>query len=329
MIAELLLYQAQQNNDLASNGGRLTSTTIADNVKNNLWPDVPEAERTAGSNKYRKFFIKVDDPENLAYQNTRVFVETHSPGDDSVTIFAGTQRNTQGDLSSPRLYGAGDLDANVSAMDPTIDVLTEGSALGIFQDGDTIRISDKATVSGPGNEEFLTLAATGAVSYLGNVATLTLAAGQEPQNAYSTTNTRVASVIEHGNVDTSIDNVTVTSAAGTFDDTQVTQEHRSTVEETWTVTFTSSTEFSVSGDTLGSIGTGNVSTTFAPNNPDFSLPYMSIPAAAWGGTFIISDTVSFQTHPAAIPVWQNRDVPVGATSLAGNQVKVAVAGQSA
>lgn len=43
--------------DAAGNGGRMSATALADNVKNALLLDVRQAERLAGSDKWRKLFI--------------------------------------------------------------------------------------------------------------------------------------------------------------------------------------------------------------------------------------------------------------------------------
>jgi hypothetical protein len=42
------------NTTPAQNGGRMASTQLVSGVKNNLFPDVSQAERLAGSVKWRK-----------------------------------------------------------------------------------------------------------------------------------------------------------------------------------------------------------------------------------------------------------------------------------
>ena len=174
VAAELEWYQPAVRNDTTSNGGRMTATVITSGVKNNIWPDVPQAERIAGSNKYRKVFIKVSNDDDDTLFSSRIFVETFTPGDDAVLIFAGTQTDTQNDLTgSERLYGSGQLAANVSAAATVITVDTEGASFNYFQDGDTIRISDKTDVNdNVNNEEFATI--VGTPSYSSDQATITL-----------------------------------------------------------------------------------------------------------------------------------------------------------
>jgi len=239
---EIKLYRSETVNDTDSNGGVMSTTEVADGVKNNVWPDVPQAERTAGSVKYRKAFIKVANDDDLALVDPRIFVETHTPGDDSIVLMTGTQADTQAEADDyTRFYGAGDLDANVSAAATIIDVNVEvGNDSGnheIFQNGDLIRISDKASVdAGTGNVEFLRLDATTGVSWNGLKATLTFESGVELANGYTATETRVASVIEADDIKATSTGWGESSTSGTYDETTypVVLDSIGSIEQTWT-----------------------------------------------------------------------------------------------
>ena len=316
-------------NDSASNGGRMSAVALVDSVKNNVWPDVPQSERTAGSTKYRKLFCHVANDDDLILQSVRAFLEKHSPGDDSVTIFAGTFEDTQADLTgSERAYGTGQLDATVLAAVTTIDVITEGAALDLFQNGDTVRISDKEGVAGAGNEEYVTLNA--ATTYAGDVATLTFA---EPlANGYAAAATRVASVIDLPDVAASVSGWAESAAgSGTYDEagSPLALDHIGSVSQLWTITFTGATTFDVTGDQVGSVGSGSTGADFAPNNPDHAKPYFTLLLAGWAGVWANLDTVTFRTDPAGFAVWEKRVIPPGAASLAGNEVTLGVDGASA
>ncbi len=335
---EIKLYKSATVNDTASNGGVMSTNEIADGIKNNVWPDVPQAERTAGSTKYRKTFIKVANDDDLTLVDPRIFVETHTPGDDSIVLMAGTQTDTQADADDyTRFYGAGDLNADVSATATTIDVNVEsGNESGgheIFQNGDLIRISDKATVdAGSGNTEFLRLDATTGVSWAGTVATLTFEAGAQLANGFLAAETRVASVVEPSDIAASSDGWGESSASGTYDETTYppVTDSIGSIEQTWTISFSDATNFSCTGDTVGSVGSGSIGGgDFAPNNADFSKPYFTLTDAGWGGTWANGDTITFTTHPAATAVWQKRTVPAGASSLSGDKVIIAISGESA
>lgn len=329
---EIIVRRSANVSATAANGGRMiaSNTALISGVKNNIWPDVNESERTNGSTLYRKVFMHIANDDDLTLVQARAFIETPTPGDDSVTMFPGTFTDTQANITgTERKYGCGYLNANAAIGANTIQVLTEGASLGIFVVGDKIRISDKASVSAAvGNEQVLTIAA-GGISYAGNIATLTTV---ETLNfGFAASNTRVASMLQAGDVKGTVASFTKTSASGTTDTVgaPITVDSISGIEQNWTITFTSGTAFSCSGDTVGAVGSGNVSSSFQPTNSNFAKPYFVIPAAFWGGSFLAGDTVTFTTHPCAIPLWLRRDIPVGANSLTGNSVFFGLDGESA
>lgn len=332
--SELVWRTSEEMSDAGTNGGKMTGTAIASAVKNNVWPDVPQGERTAGSLKYRKVHIHVANDEDLTLVQARVFVETATPGDDSVTIFAGNFTDMQsGVTGSERKFGGGQLNADVTAgasqLTVAVDVATDevASALALFQDGDLIRISDKTDVNDIGNaEEYVTI--SGTPSYAGDVATIDITGTLS--NSYTAANTRVSSVYEVGDVEASYASFSVTSASGSYDDSTypLAIDHIGGVEANWSLTFTSATDFDIYRDG-SNIGSGNVSTNVQPTNTNYSKPYFVMDWNGFGGSFLSGDTITFTTHPAAIPLWYRRRVPAGANSLSGNKVIVGIDGQSA
>lgn len=337
--SEIKWYQPAVINDTVANGGPLSANEIPDGVKNNVWPDVPQAERTAGSIKYRKSFIKIDNDADLSLIDAKVFVETHTAGDDAIVIMAGTQIDTQAEADGySRFYGSGNLNANATALDTSLSVIVEpgNAAAGhaIFQDGDLIRISDQADVNDSGgNSEFIRLASSGGVSWSGDLATLTFDAGQSLANSYLASQTKVGSVLECGTIEASVDGWGISSASGSYDDTSYPPllDHIGSIEQGWILTFSDASNFSCSGNTVGSVGGGAIGGgDFAPVNPDFSKPYFTLSDGTppWGGTWTSGDTLSFTTHPAAVALWEKRTVPAGADSLSGNKVIIAISGES-
>lgn len=310
-----------------TNGGRMSSNLVVSGIKNNLFPDIPESERVAGSTSYRKVFIHVANDSDLTLIAPKVFVETRTPGDDSVVFIVGTQRDTQSALvgTEPK-YGSGPLNATVSSGVTQITVMTESSSLNIFPIGRVIRISDRASVSASGNEEYRTVTDC---TYVGNVATITFSGGL--LSGYSSTNTKVASVYEPGDVKVTVANFTVTSSQGTYNSAgyPILGDSIASIEQDWTLTFQSPTTFIVVGDTVGQVGTTySISSDQSPVNPDYSKPYFTIRAIGFGGTWVANNTITFRTSPASIPLWYRRDVPAGANSLSGNSVIVACDGES-
>lgn len=315
----------------ATNGNVMGTAVSASGAKNNVFPDVPSSERTAGSTVYRKMFILVNNSESdgngnlgLALIAPKLFVETRTPGDDAVNLFLGTQSDTEADLTgSEDLYGMGVLTNPVSGGASSITVTVEDwSGLPIFRNGDTIRISDKTDINDAGNnEEYHVI--NGVPSPSGNQITLTLTGTLA--NGYSA-GAKVSSVIEPADVECSVDGFS-NNGTGTFSAAGITTDNTGTIEMDWTLTFDTSTAYTVRDSSAQSVGSGNVGSDFTPNNPNGGT-YFTLLSASFGGTFTGNDTIDFSTHPAAIPVWYRRDVPAGASSLSGNSVIVAVDGES-
>lgn len=304
--SDIKRFRATTNDDTGSNGGRMTAVEVAD-ITGILWPSAADAERAAGSTKYRKLFHANHNADDEAAYNVRFVLDEPTTGDDALYLFPGTATDTQSGISSPDLFGAGLLDAGVLVNDTEIDVAVEDGAVIIFRDTEQIRIKDGAA------EEWATI--SGTPSVVGDIVTITLAAGLA--NAWSS-GAQVSSAIEVSDLTPTVTNKVVTSAAGTFDETDITLDNKGTIYDTWTLTFSDATNFSAAGSFKGAVGSGVIGSTFAPNNADYSQPYFSIPAAAWGGTFANGDTVVFVTHPAAAGIWEKRVIPAGAASKKDN-----------
>ena len=57
---------------------------------------------------------------------------------------------------------------------------------------------------------------------------------------------------------------------------------------------------------------------FSPTNPNSGQPYFTIDKDGWGGTWIAGNTVVFQTHPGAVPVWMKEVVPAATSEEPDN-----------
>lgn len=311
--SEIKLYGSSVVNDDVTNGNVMGNILIVSGVKNNIFPDVPDSERTSGSTKYRKVFWKVENVNNDSFDNIRVYMTKPTNGNDYVSWFVGNQVNVQNDITgSEREYGVGFLKNNISSGATSLVVTVEDSSLtDIFQNGDTIWIGDGV------NEEFhenITVSSSGSDVTI----TLDSAAGDSINTNFSSSDTVVASCYVIASLKATYDNLTITSTAGTFDDVNypILLEGTGAIEDTWTVTFTSATDFDVSGTLTGSVGSGSISSDFSPPNPNFAgFNYFTIQANAWGGTWAANDTLVFDTHPYAIPMWFKRVVPAGANTV--------------
>lgn len=329
---EIKRYKAITNNDTTGNGGRMSTNIITSNVRNALFPNVSEAERTSGITRWRKFFIKIANDDDLTFYNTKYHLTSISTADDYIAVTSGNQINTQGDLSSPRIYGCGSLAANISSGDSIITVNIEGenstawNNLNIFN---TV-VADNIIWIGDGtnNEYFENVSATKS----NNTYTLTLNSGDTVANSYSNTDTHIASCINTGDIACSFDTVVVTSTAGTFDTATypIILDNIGTVYDSWTLTFTNATTYSISGLYEGALGSGgNISSNASPINPFFAKKYFTIPYTAFGGTFATGDTITFKTYPAAIPIFMREIVPAGTVSSANNTWSDRLIGESA
>jgi hypothetical protein len=315
----------------AQNGGRMAFGQIVSGVKNNLFPDVSLAERAAGSIKWRKAFIHINSPVNLALLNARVFMDAPTPGGDFVLFHPGTQTDTE-DQVAARPYGVGQLADAVASGATLVQVLCEDAdrfaALQPFRVGDLIRVSDRPSTGGAGNEEWVTISA---ITYDGSTMDITVTPAL--QNAYAVEGTVVSSVLQVGNVAGSADAIQVTSAGGVFESAipgNLVVPSRGAIEEAWTLTFTNATSFTASGTVTGALALGGSTTAdYAPVNSATGNPYFTIKGTAWGGSFAANDTVSFSTHPASIPIWYRREVPAGTATLANDVASLAIHGESA
>jgi len=315
----------------AQNGGRMAGAQLVSGVKNNLFPDVSQAERLAGSVKWRKAFVHIHSAQDTALLNARLFLDALTPAGDFVLFQPGTQSDTENQISG-RPYGIGTLSAPVAAGSTQLRVVgehpTEYATLQPFRVGDLVRVADRPSTGGAGNEEWVTISA---ISYGADFATIDLASPLA--NAYATAATLVSSVFEVASVIASVSGVVVTSANGSFDAATVGNliaHNKGAVADTWTLTFTGATTYTVAGTSIGSLAsTGSTSADYAPINPSTGSPYFTIKALGWSGTFQAANTMTFTTQPAAIPIWYRRQVPAGTSSVANDYTSLALHGESA
>jgi hypothetical protein len=336
--SDLKFYRSATVSDAATNGGRMSATQVISGAAANLFEAVGGSERTAGSEKFRKLFCKNANDDDIALQYAKIFIDKNTPGDDRFTFFGATQIDTQADiLGSEKQYGAGVLAGNVIAGATTLDVIWE-SLDAAPEDGDLLRITDKADINAAGNEEFVLI--DGAPVGSGLEFTVSLATAL--QNGYSASNTRVAQVYEpldpnevdsdpalQNQIKARITGVDVTSAAGTLDDAYLLGDNIGSIEQLWTLTFTSGTAYNIVGDIVGSVGSGTISGGASPNNASFSKPYFVLQSAGFGGTWLSGDVIVFETHPSAAPIWVQRVVPAGAAAIGSNTAILALKGESA
>jgi hypothetical protein len=302
----------------AQNGGRMLATAIASAVKNNLFPDTRTAERTNGSDVWRKLFVHVSTTGNEQFLDASACLQAPTSGDDYTLLYAGSAIDTQ-DQVSGRPYGIGTTAAAADASDTELVLAIEGSeaavALEPIRAGDTLRITPEGSPVD---------VVVDSVLASGGTLTATLTA---PLAAAVASGVHVAAVLPLGTIAAGVNTPTITSAAGTL--SAISPRNRGGVQQVWTLSFTSATAYRLDGDTLGAnVANGTTTADFAPANSGLSAPYFAIPASAWGGTWAMGDTVVFTTTPAAAGLWLRRVTPAGAAPAANNGASVLVMGES-
>lgn len=323
--ADLKLYKSAVINNGSTNGGRMSTTAeIVSGVMNNMFPNVTQAERTAGLTRYRKGFSKVYDDGTETLYNHKVWCTVQTPANDLIQVRPATNTDTQSDAEgySTGWLGNGRL-ATVVAVDATeIEV--------DFEDASGIANGDDGWLSDGTNEEFVEVTN---VSWSVNQATITLASGLSyGYSTYATSGTVFAGYHEYGDTTASQDNVAVTSASGTFDPTYLLVYNKGCVEDSWTISFTGSSTFTCSGTNTGSISGGSTASDYEPTNPNVSGAgnyYFRVTTTAWGGSWINGNTVTFDTHHAARAFWVKEIVPAGTASYSNNNPEIRVSGESA
>lgn len=317
---DIIYRRAALNSDdtPAQNGGRMLATAITSAVKNNLFPDTRTAERTNGSDVWRKLFVHISTTGNEQFLDATASLQAPTAGDDFTLLYGGTATDTQ-DQVSGRPYGIGTTTAAAAIGDTTLALVVEGGAAAIALDpiraGDTLRIAPAGTPVDVVVDSVLASGSTLTATLTAQLA-VAVAAG-----------THVAAVLPLGNIGASVNVPTITSAAGTL--SAVLPKNRGGVQQVWTLTFTSTTAFRLDGDTLGAdVATGSIAADFSPSNTGLAAPYFTIAANTWGGAWAIGDTVVFTTTPAAPGLWMRRVTPAGSAPAANNGAAVLVMGES-
>jgi hypothetical protein len=317
--SELVIRKSAYRTDTTTNGGRMTKNAVVSNARQNFLPDWTLAQVENGATRYRKFFLHVANDDDLALTQAGLHLTNVSSGDDRITVFEGTDSDTQADIDTPIEYGAGSLQSTLTAGASVLPVVLEASGMAIFRSGDQICITDGTNYE---YHEGITVSNAG-----GGVVTITLAAGDMLSGDFAAGAT-VASVLPLGTIQAAIGMPEVTSSAGSLDATKITPDAIGGIDHTVTLTFTSATAFSAVSDVCGSLGMGTINADFAPTNSDFSKPYFKIASGAFGGTWAAGNVVRIATATAAVSFWVKGVLPAGAAPAGDDTFGLRVIGGS-
>jgi hypothetical protein len=319
-VTDIRFEKALTNNDLATNGGRRDpDTVITNNVLNNLFPNFSNDDRTSGKARYRKCFIHNNNGLESVLQNTELWIKTPTSGEDYCQIIVGTDTDTQTDAAAYTEWcGVGSLYSGGASGETSATVLYDTNS-GVFSGEDTWVYFDDSTNRSKHK-------VIGTPSWAGNYATFTFS-GEIAYN-YDTENTQVSTIVDLGDLEPSYDNFTEVTSSGTYDeDTYLSTYNAGTVSDHWTLTFSSTTNFTVIGTITGSVGSGDINTSFQPSNG--SSYYFKLDKNGWGGTWASGERVTFDTIHAAAAIWIKRVCPAGAASYANSKMRLEIKGESA
>lgn len=156
------------------------------------------------------------------------------------------------------------------------------------------------------------------VSWSGTLLTANLATPLV--NTYPVNSSYVGICIEVLEVKPTFDSWVKTSASGLYDEVTFPPilTNRGTVYDEIVITFLSPTTFSCFGLNLGNLGNGDISSNFAPLNPETNIPYFTLSSGGFSGSWIEGDTISFKIYPASLPFWLKETVPPNSDAYTNN-----------
>lgn len=337
VASEILYHPGSDQSQADTAGGKMNSAiTLTPGTVGSPIAALTEAERTNGVTRKYKFFAKLADADNTPGQNTVAWPVFWLDGDAVFSMIKAGFSDTYADVSADARYGVGRLKSGQSltgGSSTSVVVDTRGSGYAHFRDGMKVMIHDQTDPDdATGKKEIATV--TTAV-YAGDECTLTFSAAVTNSFARTrdksgvTVYTNVCGVIEYGEVKGVATVGSSSSAHGTTDAAQLSVPSVGGTTQTLTVTFTSTTDFSVVSDRGYTLAAGSKNSTYAPTNPDNGSAYINIPAAFWtndgGGDWAIGDSAQIAIEPAACPFFIEIDVPSGASvanlELATNRVE--------
>jgi hypothetical protein len=316
---EIIALKSRYVNDGATNGERANhATPITSGAVGNYFPAVSPANRVAGLTRYRKVFTHVASADDVVASRITTFLSAPTTLTDTQSfLFAATQRGQQSGITgSERKYATGKLNANISAGATAIvaNFETGNGANLVIQAGDVCLIFN--------GTDYDTELEVASVVWTVDQAAITLVAGCTMD--FLAADSYVAAAVRVLDVKPTYSNFVENSVSGTFDDTTypIVLNNVGTDEQSITITKGAANAFSALSDIWGALASGDRTVDYEPNNPLFSVPYFSLPAAGWGGTWLANETIIFQVHPATVQYWHKLTVTAGATQTGTDHAKI-------
>ena len=313
-------------------GGVPGFTQAVTNQGGNLIPLALPSDLTAGRELYRKLCWRISDSNNGTGAESIIRKWKEISGQYAYScFFPVTRKFLNSEITGTEdKYGSGILKNAVLSTDTQIVVTYRSSNLATGPDAvakDTYNISICAADQDPTADDALqvkkTIDGTPSVNGVDITITLDSAIGRD-FDAGALVQTYPAAV----DIATAKSNKVVTSSAGTFDLDAVTLSNVGTPTGQITLTFTSATNYNATCDFPGGIvdpagssslgGTQAISAQFQPLNRFNSSPVLTIPVAAFGGTFVSGDTVTFDIEGAEFCFVEKHTIPASSVSVSGD-----------
>lgn len=317
---EIVPYYAanRSKTDPAANGGRPANVPVPNSVEGNVWPSLTTAQLAAGQTLAEKICVKNRNPANAVGSGPWLTLSAPNASDDIEWLVAADQDQYQGDLTgSERRYSAARLAADAGAGAISIVLaLDAAETADCWQDGDSIIIySNKAgPATTPDTNEHRII--NGAPVLAGNQLTITLNSGLS--NAHSKTNSATCCSLYKPGQDWKpwLANISQTGT-GSYDlaSYPIKLGNLGAVRQRWTLTYTSTTQAELSGDTLGSLGVFPINADIAPINQASGTPYLTIKAGGHGAAHVAGDKLEFDSYEAAICCFWFKKTPAGAAAM--------------
>jgi hypothetical protein len=315
---QIKFYKPMYVNDSLTNGGRIGTTWMVDEALNNLFRNIQSDERASGIDLYRKFFIKNENSADIALENPRLFISNISSGEDYFQIAMGTNVDFQSSASGySDWYGSGVLSENSASGTTSLSIECKQSSG--FPSDCFVMLDD-----GSQTEE---VQLSGSPVWDNGIATVNIVGSLV--SSFDRLTTIVSAVLYLNNITPTVTDWEELTIAGTYDETNfpVILYNVGSIVESWTLTFISATEFTVTGAVTGSLGNGTIIANFIPEN--VIGYYFNLNKYGWGGSWQAGESIRFKTTHAAQGIWVKESVPAGAGSQLTNLLTVTLQGESA
>ncbi|QAR34102.1 hypothetical protein EP073_12015 [Geovibrio thiophilus] len=310
---DIRFYRSKTVTDTADNGGHMDiSREIISGVKFNLFPRVTSFERTNGKTRLRKAYMANRAAGAEPAFDAAVALTVPSTGGDRFYIKAASSHaETEGELTSDGWTGGGRLYADITAGDTSVQVLFEGI---------DYEVPEGALLMVKADSGAMFSARTAGVQWTGNVAEIELSS--QASDNFAASETHAGICVELGNLEAKAENISLTSAAGTFSADGLIISNAGAAEDDWTVIFISPSAFTVSGAFTGSLPAGSTSANYQAMNTAAGDYYFAITYQSWGGSWQAGDRLTFSTRASAKGFWLKEVVPAGTEREADNFIRL-------